>query len=174
MVSLVGVIDKNILNKHIMISNTTVANPRKEVTVNYSKQQVLDAIDNLTSNEYFKSFESFDEVLNTFTYRFEKPISGLFKLFMRAEIEVNEISETKTKITIEVSDWDNVLDDEFDVSSANILMKSILKTISTTLNPDQEVSSNETNNDNSSIFSAVLKIVGGVIAAVILLSMLAA
>jgi hypothetical protein len=113
-----------------MISNTTVANPKKEVTVNYSKQQVLDAIENLKSNEYFKSFESFDEVLNTFTYRFEKPINGLFKLFMRAEIEVNEISETKTKITIEVSDWDNVLDDEFDVSSANILMKSILKTIS--------------------------------------------
>ena len=157
-----------------MISQTTVANPRKEVTVNYSKQQVLDAIDNLTSNEYFKSFENFDEVLNTFTYRFEKPINGLFKLFMRAEIEVTEISENKTKITIEVSDWDNVLDDEFDVSSANILMKSILKTISTTLNPNQEVSSNETNNDSSSIFSAVLKIIGGVIAAVILISMLAA
>ena len=158
-----------------MISNTTVANPRKEVTVTYSKQQVLDAIDNLTSNEYFKSFESFDEVLNTFTYRFEKPISGLFKLFMRAEIEVTEISETKTKITIEVSDWDNVLDDEFDVSSANILMKSILKTISQTLNPNQEVSSNETNDDGeSNVVSLILKIFGGLIAFVVFISILAA
>jgi hypothetical protein len=171
MVSLVGVIDKNILNKHIMISQTTVANPRKEVTVNYSKQQVLDAIDNLTSNEYFKSFENFDEVLNTFTYRFEKPISGLFKLFMRAEIEVTEISETKTKITIEISDWDNVLDDEYDVSSANILMKSILKTISQTLNPNQEVSTNETNNDSASVSIAALEIIGGIIAVVIIVSM---
>lgn len=158
-----------------MISNTTVANPRKEVTVNYSKQQVLDAIDNLTSNEYFKSFESFDEVLNVFTYRFEKPITGLFKTFMRAEIEVNEISDNKTKVTIEVSDWDNVLDDEFDVSSANILMKSILKTISQTLNPNQEVSSNETNDDGeSNVVSLILKIFGGLIAFVVFISILAA
>ena len=158
-----------------MISNTTVANPKKEVTVNYSKQQVLDAIENLKSNEYFKSFESYDEVLNTFTYRFEKPINGLFKLFMRAEIEVNEISETQTKIVIEVSDWDNVLDDEFDVSSANILMKSILKTISQTLNPNQEVSSNETSdNSGTNVVSLILKIIGGLIAFVIIISILAA
>ena len=160
-----------------MVSQTTVSNPKKEVTVNYSKQQVLDAIENLKSNEYFKAFESYDEVLNTFTYRFEKPISGLFKLFMRAEIEVNEISETQTKITIEVSDWDNVLDDEFDVSSANILMKSILKTISQTLNPNQEnqnqeVSTNETNTDSSPVLSAFLKIIGGIVAGIILFSML--
>ena len=109
--------------------------------------------------------------LNTFTYRFEKPISGLFKLFMRAEIEVTEISETKTKITIEISDWDNVLDDEYDVSSANILMKSILKTISQTLNPNQEVSINETNNDSASVSIAALEIIGGIIAVVIIVSM---
>lgn len=158
-----------------MISNTTVTNPRKEVTVNYSKQQVLDAIDNLKSNEYFNAFESFDEVLNTFTYRFEKPINGLFKLFMCAEIEVVEISENKTKITIEVSDWDNVLDDEFDVSSANILMKSILKTISQTLNPNQESPSSEINTTSgANIISLMLKIIGGVIAFVILISILAA
>ena len=158
-----------------MISNTTVSNPKKEVTLNFSNAEVLNAIENLKTNEYFKTFESFDEVLNVFTYRFEKPITGLFKTFMRAEIEVNEISDNKTKVTIEVSDWDNVLDDEFDVSSANILMKSILKTISKTLNPNQEVSSNETNNDGeSNVASLILKIVGGIIAVVILISMFAA
>lgn len=158
-----------------MISNTTVSNPKKEVTLNFSKAEVLNAIENLKTNEYFKTFESFDEVLNVFTYRFEKPISGLFKLFMRAEIEVNEISDNKTKVTIEVSDWDNVLDDEFDVSSANILMKSILKTISQTLNPNQEVSSNETNNDGeSNVVSLILKIIGGLIGFVVIISILAA
>ena len=158
-----------------MISNTTVSNPKKEVTLNFSKAEVLNAIENLKTNEYFKTFESFDEVLNVFTYRFEKPITGLFKTFMRAEKEVNEISDNKTKVTIEVSDWDNVLDDEFDVSSANILMKSILKTISQTLNPNQEVSSNETNDDGeSNVVSLILKIIGGLIAFVILISILAA
>lgn len=158
-----------------MISNTTVSNPKKEVTLNFSKAEVLNAIENLKTNEYFKTFENFDEVLNVFTYRFEKPITGLFKTFMRAEIEVNEISDNKTKVTIEVSDWDNVLDDEFDVSSANILMKSILKTISQTLNPNQEVSSNETNNDGeSNVVSLILKIIGGVIAFVAIMSILGA
>lgn len=158
-----------------MISNTTVSNPKKEVTLNFSKAEVLNAIENLKTNEYFKTFENFDEVLNVFTYRFEKPITGLFKTFMRAEIEVNEISDNKTKVTIEVSDWDNVLDDEFDVSSANILMKSILKTISQTLNPNQEVSSNETNNDGeSNVVSLILKIIGGVIAFVVIMSILGA
>jgi hypothetical protein len=158
-----------------MISNTTVSNPKKEVTLNFSKAEVLNAIENLKTNEYFKTFESFDEVLNVFTYRFEKPITGLFKTFMRAEIEVNEISDNKTKVTIEVSDWDNVLDDEFDVSSANILMKSILKTISQTLNPNQEVSSNETSNDGeSNVVSLILKIIGGLIAFVVIISILAA
>ena len=158
-----------------MISNTTVSNPKKEVTLNFSKAEVLNAIENLKTNEYFKTFESFDEVLNVFTYRFEKPITGLFKTFMRAEIEVNEISDNKTKVTIEVSDWDNVLDDEFDVSSANILMKSILKTISQTLNPNQEVSSNETNDDGeSNVVSLILKIIGGVIAFIAIISIFAA
>lgn len=158
-----------------MISNTTVSNPKKEVTLNFSKAEVLNAIENLKTNEYFKTFESFDEVLNVFTYRFEKPITGLFKTFMRAEIEVNEISDNKTKVTIEVSDWDNVLDDEFDVSSANILMKSILKTISQTLNPNQEVSSNETNDDGeSNVVSLILKIFGGVIAFIAIISIFAA
>lgn len=158
-----------------MISNTTVSNPKKEVTLNYSKSEVVNAIESLKTNEYFKCFESFDEVLNTYTYRFEKPITGLFKTFMRAEIEVVEVSESKTKISIEVSDWDNVLDDEFDVSSANILMKSILKTISQTLNPNQEVSSNETSdNSETNIVSLIFKIIGGIIAFVILVSILAA
>jgi hypothetical protein len=158
-----------------MISNTTVSNPKKEVTLNYSKSEVVNAIESLKTNEYFKCFESFDEVLNTYTYRFEKPITGLFKTFMRAEIEVVEVSETQTKISIEVSDWDNVLDDEFDVSSANILLKSILKTISQTLNPNQEVSSNETSdNSETNVVSLILKIIGGLIAFVILISILAA
>lgn len=158
-----------------MISNTTVLNPKKEVILNYSKSEVVNAIESLKTNEYFKCFESFDEVLNTYTYRFEKPITGLFKTFMRAEIEVVEVSESQTKISIEVSDWDNVLDDEFDVSSANILTKSILKTISQTLNPNQEVSSNETSdNSETNVVSLIFKIIGGLIAFVILISILAA
>lgn len=160
-----------------MISNTTVSNPKKEVTLNYSKREVVNAIESLKTNEYFKCFESFDEVLNTYTYRFEKPITGLFKTFMRAEIEVVEVSETQTKISIEVSDWDNVLDDEFDASSANILLKSILKTISNTLNPNQNNSSSETetiSNSSGSVFSAILKVFGALIAVIIIVAMLAA
>ena len=160
-----------------MISNTTVSNPKKEVTLNYSKIEVVNAIESLKTNEYFKCFESFDEVLNTYTYRFEKPITGLFKTFMRAEIEVVEVSETQTKISIEVSDWDNVLDDEFDASSANILLKSILKTISNTLNPNQNNSSSETetiSNSSGSVFSAILKVFGALIAVIIIVAMLAA
>jgi hypothetical protein len=160
-----------------MISNTTVSNPKKEVTLNYSKSEVVNAIESLKTNEYFKCFESFDEVLNTYTYRFEKPITGLFKTFMRAEIEVVEVSETQTKISIEVSDWDNVLDDEFDVSSANILLKSILKTISNTLNPNQNNSSSETetiSNSSGSVFSAILKVFGALIAFILIVAMLAA
>lgn len=160
-----------------MISNTTVSNPKKEVTLNYSKSEVVNAIESLKTNEYFKCFESFDEVLNTYTYRFEKPITGLFKTFMRAEIEVVEVSETQTKISIEVSDWDNVLDDEFDVSSANILLKSILKTISNTLNPNQNNSSSETetiSNSSGSVFSSILKVFGALIAFILIVAMLAA
>lgn len=161
-------------NSRIMISNTTVANPKKEVTLNFSKAEVLNAIENLKTNEYFKTLENFDEVLNTFTYRFEKPISGLFKLFMRAEIEVNEISETKTKITIEVSDWDNVLDDEFDVSSANILMKSILKTISNTLSPNLTSSDSKSETKHSGCLWNIAKFLGITLAIILGLSVLVA
>ena len=150
-------------NSRIMISNTIVANPKKEVTLNFSKAEVLNAIENLKSNEYFKSFESYDEVLNTFTYRFEKPINGLFKLFMRAEIEV-----------IEVSDWDNVLDDEFDVSSANILMKSILQAISNTLNPNLTSSNSKSKTKHSGCLWNIARFLGITLAIILGLSVLVA
>ena len=54
-------------------------------------------------------------------------------------------------------------------------MKSILKTISQTLSPNQEVSSNETNDDGeSNVVSLILKIIGGVIAFIAIISIFAA
>lgn len=125
-----------------MVSHTTVNNIKKEITLNFSKFEVEKAIKNLESNEYFKSYENFNNILNIYTYRFKKPITGIIKTFMKAEIEIIEISETQTKLIIEINDWDNVLDDEYDVASSNILIKSILNTISTTLNPNLQVDNN--------------------------------
>jgi hypothetical protein len=93
---------------------------------------------------------------------------------MRAEIEVTEISETKTKITIEISDWDNVLDDEYDVSSANILMKSILQTISNTLSPNLTSSNSKPETKHSGCLWNIAKFLGITLAIILGLSVLVA
>lgn len=111
--------------------SNTINNLKKEIEVGFSIDHVSSRMRFLcTDSKYYRSVDESESILGLYKYHFKKPIAGVINNGMQVHISLINVDSTKTKITIEIIDnWDGT-DSRYDITSANILMDEVTRSLS--------------------------------------------
>lgn len=113
-----------------------IQNPKKEITVLFNIEQVKEVLKKISSFISGCKVVDLDDVLNQYEYKFSEFLS-LGSVFT---VNLTEISETKTMITMESRRVVGAYDKAHEVTNANEQINMFLKTLSRLLqNPNAEV-----------------------------------
>lgn len=113
-----------------------IQNPKKEITVMFNIKQVKEVLKKISRFISGCEVIDLDDVLNQYEYKFSEFIS-FGSVFT---VNLTEISETKTLITIESSRVIGAYDKSHEVTNSNKQINMFLKTLSRLLqNPNAEV-----------------------------------
>ena len=139
-----------------------IANPTKKVTIDFPMSQVKDAV--LTTPKVFKKYrvESQNPMFNQYTLEASEFLSlGVF-----IDINLTEVTPTKTEISIEVRRKLGAFDNWVEVQNANEHIQNIITAISKALTtPNDQVQEIKQK-------SYVPELIGFVIGIIILMSLL--
>ena len=139
-----------------------IANPTKKVTIDFPMSQVKDAV--LTTPKVFKKYrvESQNPMFNQYTLEASEFLSlGVF-----IDINLTEVTPTKTEISIEVRRKLGAFDNWVEVQNANEHIQNIITAISKALtSPNGQVQEVKQK-------SYVPELIGFVIGIIILMSLL--
>jgi hypothetical protein len=139
-----------------------IANPTKKVTIDFPMSQVKDAV--LTTPKVFKKYrvESQNPMFNQYTLEASEFLSlGVF-----IDINLTEVTPTKTEISIEVRRKLGAFDNWVEVQNANEHIQNIITAISKSLtSPNGQVQEVKQK-------SYVPELIGFVIGIIILMSLL--
>lgn len=139
-----------------------IANPTKKVTIDFTMSQVKDAV--LSIPKVFKKYrvQSQNPMFNQYTLEASEFLSlGVF-----IDINLNEVSPTKTEINIEVRRKLGAFDNWVEVQNANEHIQNIINAISKALtSPNGQVQEVKQK-------SYVPELIGFVIGLIILMSLL--
>lgn len=118
----------------------TIPNPKKEICVNYSQNEVKEILSKissyLVSNGHNYKQHAYDEFLGQITLH----VFEFLSLGAYVVINVNYIDEKSTKISIEIQRAMGAFDEWHEVSKANRHLENVTKAISYLLqNPNYEV-----------------------------------
>jgi len=113
-----------------------IQNPKKEITVLFNIEQVKEVLKKISSFISGCEVVDIDDVLNQYEYKFSEFLS-LGSVFT---VNLTEVNETKTLITMESSRVVGAYDKAYEVTNANQQIGMFLKTLSRLLqNPNAEV-----------------------------------
>lgn len=113
-----------------------IQNPKKEITVLFNIEQVKEVLKKISSFISGCEVVDIDDVLNQYEYKFKEFLS-LGSVFT---VNLTEVNETKTLITMESSRVVGAYDKAYEVTNANQQIGMFLKTLSRLLqNPNAEV-----------------------------------
>jgi hypothetical protein len=142
-----------------------IPNPKKEVQVDYPIGDVKSAFQKFPQVNGKYTLESYNEIMKMFQFSsFEFMSLGVF-----VDVSLNQISETKTKIDIEVKRKVGAFDEWYEVQQANTHIDTILKDVSEIiLNPNIEVST--TSQKSQTNKNLAWKVLGWVIGLIVLLA----
>ena len=113
-----------------------IQNPKKEITVLFNIEQVREVLKKISSFISGCEVVDIDDVLNQYEYKFSEFLS-LGSVFT---VNLTEVNETKTLITMESSRVVGAYDKAHEVTKANQQIGMFLKTLSRLLqNPNAEV-----------------------------------
>lgn len=145
---------------------TSIPNPKKEIQVNFSNEQVQNVLSKLPQfmqHQKFGgyTFESYDPIIGELVMTKTEFLS----LGVRIIIGAHEVEPGKTKLNMEVQRQIGSFDQSFEVTKANEHLNSATKAISQFLqNPQIDLSqSNENVKDNGAESNKVGSIIGGVV-----------
>ena len=131
-----------------------IQNPIKKMTVDFSVNQIEKAVVRVSEFIHVAKLETTNPIMKQHTIIF----SESFSLGTRLVINLNEVSENKTEITIEAQRVVGAFDKSVEITNANTHIQSFINILSSLLqNPDLQPNEQELKNQkNSSINSVII------------------